>query len=46
LIAPAVEAVLADPAAQAEAMRVTMERLGLGGEPPGVRAARSVLSVL
>jgi lipid-A-disaccharide synthase len=46
LIAPAVEAVLADPAAQAEAMQVTMERLGLGGEPPGVRAARSVLSVL
>ena len=32
--------------AQLDAMAVTMERLGLGGEPPGLRAARSVLSVL
>ena len=46
LIAPAVEAVLAEPDGQREAMRVTMERLGRGGEPPGLRAARSVLSVL
>ncbi|MBU9696366.1 lipid-A-disaccharide synthase [Rhodobacteraceae bacterium HSP-20] len=46
LIAPAVEAVLADPSAQDAAMRVTMERLGAGGEPPGLRAARSVLGVL
>ena len=46
LIAPAVEALLADPSAQDAAMRVTMERLGLGGEAPGLRAARSVLSVL
>lgn len=46
LIAPAVGAVLAEPAGQREAMRVTMERLGRGGEPPGLRAARSVLSVL
>lgn len=45
-IAPALEAVLADPAAQHHAMRLTMTRLGEGGEPPGLRAARSVLSVL
>jgi len=31
--------------AQLDAMAVTMERLGMGGEPPGLRAARSVLSV-
>ena len=46
LIAPAVEALLADPSAQDAAMRLTMERLGAGGEPPGVRAARSVLGVI
>lgn len=46
LIAPAVEALLSNPAAQGDAMRVTMERLGLGGEQPGLRAARSVLGVL
>lgn len=46
LIAPAVEAVLAAPDAQRDAMRVTMERLGMGGEPPGIRAARSVLGVI
>lgn len=46
LIAPAVQAVLDDPTAQAHAMQLTMERLGKGGEAPGLRAARSVLSVL
>ena len=46
LIAPAVEALLADRSAQADAMRITMERLGRGGDSPGLRAARSVLSVL
>lgn len=49
LIAPALQALLEDPAAraaQAEAMRLTMERLGKGGEPPGLRAARSVLNAL
>jgi lipid-A-disaccharide synthase len=48
-IAPAVLALLAqgpERAAQEAAMRLTMERLGKGGEPPGLRAARSVLSVL
>ncbi|TMM54480.1 lipid-A-disaccharide synthase [Sulfitobacter sabulilitoris] len=36
--------VLADPTAQQAAMRTTMERLGQGGEPPGLRAARAVLA--
>jgi len=45
-IAPALEAVLAAPEAQQAAMRLTMERLGQGGAPPGFRAARSVLGVL
>lgn len=45
-IAPALEAVLADPSAQRAAMDVTMERLGRGGEAPGLRAARSVLTAL
>ncbi len=31
---------------QQEAMRLTMERLGLGGEHPGLRAARAVLNGL
>jgi lipid-A-disaccharide synthase len=31
---------------QIEAMDLTMDRLGRGGEPPGLRAARSVLSKL
>ncbi|MGH1459638.1 MAG: lipid-A-disaccharide synthase [Paracoccaceae bacterium] len=42
-IAPAIEAVLAHPEAQRAAMAVTMERLGKGGEAPGVRAARAVM---
>lgn len=46
LIAPALQALLADPSGQKQAMALTMERLGKGGEPPGLRAARSVLSVL
>lgn len=49
LIAPTVLSLLDDPqarAAQEQAMAVTMERLGRGGEPPGLRAARSVLSHL
>ncbi len=40
---------LTDPAAraaQAHALDVTMDRLGRGGEPPGLRAARSVLARL
>lgn len=34
------------PQAQLPAMRLTMERLGKGGEPPGLRAARAILSRL
>lgn len=46
LIAPALLDVLGNPQAQQAAMALTMERLGRGGAPPGLRAARSVLSVL
>jgi lipid-A-disaccharide synthase len=49
LIAPAVLRLLdATPerAEQARAMRLTMDRLGQGGEAPGLRAARSVLAHL
>ena len=45
-IVPALEAILADPTAQQTAMELTMERLGQGGAPPGLRAARSVLAAL
>lgn len=47
LIAPEVLRILSQgPGAQAEAMALTMDRLGKGGEPPGLRAARSVLAHL
>jgi lipid-A-disaccharide synthase len=46
LIAPALEALLADPSCQTQAMQVTMQRLGQCGDPPGLRAARSVLAAL
>lgn len=46
LIAPAARALLDDPTAQDEAMALTMARLGEGGEDPGLRAARAVLSRL
>ena len=45
-IVPALEALLADSAAQQAAMALTMDRLGKGGEAPGLRAARSVLAAL
>ena len=45
-IAPALLSVLQDPGDQRAAMSLTMERLGRGGEAPGLRAARSVLSVV
>lgn len=45
-IAPALEAVLSDSADQHAAMTLTMQRLGQGGEAPGLRAARSVLAHL
>ncbi|SIN90933.1 lipid-A-disaccharide synthase [Vannielia litorea] len=43
-IAEGLKAVMAAPGAQLEAMAITMDRLGRGAEPPGLRAARSVLS--
>jgi lipid-A-disaccharide synthase len=46
LILPAIEALLADPASQSAAMALTMDRLGRGGEAPGLRAARSVLAAI
>ncbi len=45
-IAAALRATLDDPTRQQKAMRLTMERLGAGGEDPGLRAAKSVLSAL
>ena len=45
-IAEAVLQVMAEPGAQVAAMRLTMERLGLEGEPPGLRAAKAVLARL
>jgi lipid-A-disaccharide synthase len=49
LIAPALLGLICPgPArdAQRAAMRLTMERLGEGGDPPGLRAARSVLAAM
>ena len=46
LISQSLGQVLAAPEAQAEAMVLTMQRLGLGGEAPGLRAARAVLAGL
>ncbi|MGL4321504.1 MAG: lipid-A-disaccharide synthase, partial [Paracoccaceae bacterium] len=49
LIVPALLALMADGAARAAqlaAMEITMQRLGQGAEPPGLRAARSVLAAI
>lgn len=45
-IAAALKTLLQDPQSQKAAMAATMRRLGQGAEPPGLRAARSVLSHL
>ncbi|MEP2530576.1 lipid-A-disaccharide synthase [Shimia sp.] len=45
-IAPVLLDVIGNPGAQSEAMNVTMDRLGRGGEAPGLRAARAVLDGL
>ncbi|MGP9803847.1 lipid-A-disaccharide synthase [Paracoccus sp. NSM] len=48
-LARALQQVLEDPSArmaQLDAMELTMERLGRGGEAPGLRAARSVLTAI
>lgn len=42
-IAQALSDVLQDPDAQSAALDVTMQRLGQGGEAPGVRAAKAIL---
>ena len=44
LVSQGVLEVMADPSAQTQAMALTMERLGAGGEAPGLCAARAVLS--
>ncbi|QGX98574.1 lipid-A-disaccharide synthase [Roseovarius faecimaris] len=45
-IAEGVLGMMQDHAAQDDAMRLTMKRLGRGGEDPGLRAARAVLAGL
>jgi lipid-A-disaccharide synthase len=45
-ITQAVLQVLDEPQAQNEAMALTMDRLGQGGEAPGLRAARAVLDAM
>jgi lipid-A-disaccharide synthase len=45
-IATALKDVLANPDAQLDALDVTMDRLGRGGDAPGLRAARAVLARL
>lgn len=45
-IAPALTALLDETAPQAAALDLTMERLGRGGEAPGLRAARAILSAI
>ncbi|WP_264213444.1 lipid-A-disaccharide synthase [Leisingera thetidis] len=45
-IAGQLAALAADPGAQLAAMQLTMQRLGQGGEAPGLRAARAVLERL
>lgn len=46
LLSGAALSVLDAPGAQLRAMELTMERLGEGGDPPGLRAARAVLARL
>ncbi|MEO9778161.1 MAG: lipid-A-disaccharide synthase [Sedimentitalea sp.] len=45
-ISTALDKVLDNPGAQMQAMELTMERLGRGGDAPGLRAARAVLARL
>ena len=44
VIAPKLLKLIDNPNLQIEAMRLTMDRLGKGGEAPGLRAARAVLA--
>jgi lipid-A-disaccharide synthase len=43
-IAESLNHTFANPDAQRKAMQLTMQRLGQGGEPPGLRAAQAVLT--
>lgn len=45
-LAAALRDVMDSPQAQLKAMDLTMQRLGKGGEAPGLRAARSVLAAI
>ena len=45
-IARALQQVMRAPELQQSAMRLTMERLGAGGQPPGLRAAHAILERL
>ncbi len=45
-ITPAITELLANPGGQIDAMNLTMERLGKGGRPPGLRAAQAVIDVV
>ena len=44
IIAPKLLDLMRNPTTQLDAMRLTMDRLGKGGEAPGLRAARAVLA--
>lgn len=46
LIAPALNDLLNNPSGQQAAMKLTMAKLGKGGEPPGLWAARALLEVV
>lgn len=46
LVAPALVNLLENPHRQDAAMHLTMQRLGQGFEPPGLRAAKSVIAAL
>jgi lipid-A-disaccharide synthase len=45
-IARALQQVMRAPELQQSAMRLTMERLGAGSQPPGLRAAHAILERL
>ena len=45
-VVAAMEQLLSDPTQQQDVMNQTMDLLGRGGEDPGLRAARAVLSRL
>ena len=46
LIAPALAKLWQDPTLQDQAMALSMVRLGQGAQPPGIRAAQSIMDFL